>query len=67
MSLLKYVAIGAVAAYGISYLVKKQANGKSIIDDIADKAPDWMDTIKKYGQDALDAVSQKANQTKESF
>lgn len=60
MNLLKYIALGAVAAYGISYIVKKRGeDGKSFVDDIADKAPEWMDMIKKYGQDAIDMVSKK--------
>ncbi|MEO6151401.1 MAG: YtxH domain-containing protein [Mucilaginibacter sp.] len=59
MNLLKFIAIGAAVAYGVSYVTKKQANGRSIFDDLADKAPDWADDLKKYGEDALAKVSER--------
>jgi len=61
MALLKYIALGAAAAYGISQLVKKrESDGKSIIDDLSEQAPEWLDTLKKYGGDMLSKTSEKA-------
>jgi hypothetical protein len=59
MNLLKFVAIGAAVAYGVSYVTKKNADGRSIIDDIADKVPDWTNHLKKYGEDALARATEK--------
>lgn len=54
MSILKFIAIGAAVAYGVSYVTKKRVeDGRSIIDDLTEKAPEWADNFKKYGQDAL--------------
>ncbi|RCH56894.1 YtxH domain-containing protein [Mucilaginibacter hurinus] len=59
MNLLKFIAIGAAVAYGVNYVTKKQSNGRSIFDDMMDKAPDLADNLKKYGEDALSKVSQR--------
>ena len=68
MSLLKYIAIGAAVAYGISYVVKKsEDNGKSLIDELADKAPDLVDKLKEYAKDAIEQVSERAKEAKQSF
>lgn len=68
MNLLKYIAIGAAVAYGISYIAKKnEGSSKSIIDDLADKAPDLIDKLKGYAKDAIEQVSQRAQEAKQSF
>lgn len=68
MNILKYAAIGAAVAYGINYLVKRTSeNGKSIVDELADQAPQWLDQLKKYGQEALEEVSSRAQQAKQSI
>lgn len=59
MNILKFIALGAVVAYGVSYLTKRDANGRSIVDDVLDKAPDLANNLKKYGEDALASVKQK--------
>ncbi len=63
MSLLKYVAIGAAVAYGVKYLTKKGADGKSVLDNLQEKAPEYVDQavgkVKAYGQQAIDAAAQK--------
>lgn len=46
MGLLRTALIGA-AVYGIvKYVTKKDVNGKSVVDDIREKAPEWMDKAK---------------------
>lgn len=68
MSLLKYIALGAAVAYGISYVTKKrEEDGKSLVDDLSEQAPEWMDKIKQYGQDALQEVSQRTQEAKTNF
>ncbi|WCT13225.1 YtxH domain-containing protein [Mucilaginibacter jinjuensis] len=68
MNLLKYIAIGAAVAYGISYVVKKnESEGKSLIDELADKAPDLVDKLKSYAKDALEQITDKAKEAKASF
>lgn len=46
MGLFKTALIGA-AVYGIvKYVTKKDINGRSIVDDIKEKAPEWMEKAK---------------------
>ena len=46
MGLFKTALIGA-AIYGIAkYITKKDASGRSIVDDIKEKAPEWMEKAK---------------------
>ncbi|MBE9598221.1 YtxH domain-containing protein [Pedobacter sp. MC2016-24] len=46
MGLLRTALIGA-AVYGIvKYVTKKDANGKSVVDDIKEKAPEWVEKAK---------------------
>ena len=63
MSLLRFIVVGAAVGYGINYITKKGADGRSILDDFTDKAPDWFDTAKKFADDAVDQVKQRAQQT----
>ena len=68
MSILKYAVLGAAVAYGITAVTKKrETDGKSILDDLQEQAPEWMDKIKKYADDALQQVSQKAQDVKEEY
>lgn len=68
MSLLKYVAIGAAVAYGVNLLVKKSSeSGKSVVDELSDQAPQWLEHLKKYGREALDEITNRAQQAKESI
>lgn len=46
MGLLKKVLIGAAVYGAFKYLTKKDVNGRSMVDDIKDKAPDWMEKVK---------------------
>jgi hypothetical protein len=57
MGLLKFIIVGAVVGYGVNYITKKNENGRSILDDVVDKAPDWFDQAKKYADDAVDKVA----------
>jgi hypothetical protein len=51
MGLFKTALIGA-AIYGIvKYVTKKDINGRSIADDIKEKAPEWMEKAKNLKDD----------------
>lgn len=58
MSLLKFIIAGAAVGYGINYITKKGPNGRSILDDITEKAPDWFDQAKKFAGDTAEQVKQ---------
>jgi len=48
MGLFRYIVLGAAVAAGVKYATKKRADGKSFVDDLNEKAPQWMDHVKKY-------------------
>ncbi|MBC8051688.1 MAG: YtxH domain-containing protein [Sphingobacteriaceae bacterium] len=48
MSLLKYLVFGVAVAAGVNYATKKREDGRSLIDDLSDKAPEWMEKAKQY-------------------
>jgi hypothetical protein len=60
MSLFKLILVGAAVGYGINYLTKKGANGRSVMDDITENAPDWLDQAKKFAQDNIGSVVEQA-------
>lgn len=51
MGLLKKLIVGAAVYGAIQYVTKKDVNGKSIIDDLKEKAPQWKDTAKRFKED----------------
>ncbi|TCD00180.1 YtxH domain-containing protein [Pedobacter psychroterrae] len=51
MGLLKTALIGAAVYGAIKYITKKDENGRSIVDDLKDKAPEWMDKAKGFKTD----------------
>jgi hypothetical protein len=51
MGLLKTALIGAAVYGAIKYITKKDIDGRSIADDIKDKAPEWIDKAKKFKDD----------------
>jgi hypothetical protein len=61
MGLLKFIVVGAAVGYGINYITKKGPDGRSILDDIADKAPGWFDDAKKYATETVEQVRQQTN------
>ena len=49
MGLLKTAIIGAVVYGAVKYLTKTDAiTGRSIVDDIKDQAPEWINKAKSY-------------------
>ena len=61
MRILKFMAIGAAVGYGIYYLTKEKENGKSILEELLEDAPDYVDRAKKYVEYTLDQVAERFN------
>jgi hypothetical protein len=57
MHLLKYIIVGAVVGLGINYITQKGEDGRSILDDLTDKAPDFFDKAKKFAEDTIGNIS----------
>jgi len=57
MRLLKFIIVGAAVGYGINLITKKDERGRSILDDFAERAPDWLDQAKKFTEEAMGQVS----------
>ena len=63
MGLIKTALIGAAVYGAIKYITKKdQVTGRSIADDLKDKAPEWIDKAKAYKQDAESRYKNFANE-----
>lgn len=59
MGLLKYAILGAAVAFGINQLTKKREDGTSLMDDLTDRSPEFMDKAKDYASQAVDHLSNK--------
>ena len=59
MRILKFMAIGAAVGYGIYYLTKEKENGKSILGELLEDAPDYVDRAKKYVEYTIDQVAER--------
>ena len=53
MGLIKTALIGAAVYGAIKYITKKDINGRSLADDIKDKAPEWVDKAKRFKDDYI--------------
>jgi len=53
MGLLKTALIGAAIYGAIKYVTKKDINGRSIVDDLKEKAPEWADKAKRFKEDLI--------------
>jgi len=51
MGLLKTALIGAAVYGAIKYMTKKDENGRSMVDDLKERAPEWMDKAKGFKSD----------------
>jgi hypothetical protein len=53
MGLLRTALIGAAVYGAVKYLTKKdEFTGKSMVDDLVEKAPEWIDKAKNMGREA---------------
>lgn len=53
MGLLKTLLIGAAVYGAVKYVTKKDINGRTVIDDLKDQAPDWTEKAKRFKEDIL--------------
>jgi hypothetical protein len=51
MGLFKTMLIGAAVYGAYKYATKKDVNGRSMVDDIKEKAPEFMDKAKRFKED----------------
>ena len=51
MGFLKTLLIGAAVYGAVKYVTKKDINGKTIIDDLKDQAPEWKEKAKRFRDD----------------
>lgn len=51
MGLLKTLLIGAAVYGAVKYVTKKDINGRTVIDDLKDQAPDWTEKAKRFKED----------------
>jgi len=58
MGLLKFIIIGAAVGYGVNYVTKKNENGRSIADDVMEKAPEWFEQARKFAEETVGHVRQ---------
>jgi hypothetical protein len=58
MRILKFAIVGAAVGYGIHYITKKGPDGRSILDDITEKAPEWFDQAKKFTTETVEQIRQ---------
>ncbi|TWJ03509.1 hypothetical protein JN11_01055 [Mucilaginibacter frigoritolerans] len=58
MGLLRFIVVGVAVGYGINYITKKGPNGRSILDDVTEKAPEWFDQAKKFAEETIEQVKQ---------
>lgn len=59
MRILKLMAVGAAVGYGIYYLIREKENGKSILEELIEDTPDYIDRAKKYMEYTIDQVSER--------
>ena len=62
MKLLPIILASTALAAGVAYLVRKRENGTSILDDITNNAPEWMEKGKQYATKTIDQVSDQIKQ-----
>lgn len=54
MGFIKHAIIGIAIFEGLKYLVKQDEFGRSKLDDIKERAPEWLDRVKSIKEDIQD-------------
>ena len=57
MGFFKNLLVGAAVVAGYNYITKKRPDGKSVMDDLKEKAPEWIDKAKQFGQEKKDRLA----------
>jgi hypothetical protein len=63
MRILKFIAVGAAVGYGIYYLTREKENGKSLLEELLEDAPDYVDRAKKYVELTIDQVAERLHKS----
>jgi len=58
MRILKFAIAGAIVAAGITYITQKREDGTSILDDLTENAPDWVNRAKDFAAQTVDKVTE---------
>lgn len=61
MGLFKTVLIGAAVYGAVKYLTKKDMYGRTKMDDLKDKAPEWMDKARDLKDDMVRKFNNEAD------
>lgn len=64
MNIIKLALLGAAVAYGVKYVTKKREDGTSILDELVDNGPDWMNDAKEFATQTINDVKQNFNENK---
>ncbi|MBL4678663.1 MAG: YtxH domain-containing protein [Mucilaginibacter sp.] len=60
MGLIKFIAIGAAVGLGVKYLTqKREEDGRSVLDDLTDKAPEWFNKAKNFANEKVELATEK--------
>lgn len=59
MRIIRFMAIGAAVGYGLYYITREKENGKSILEELIEDAPDFMDRARKYVEYTVDQVAER--------
>ena len=62
MGLIKFIAVGAAVGYGINYITKKGPDGRSVLDELTENAPEWFEKAKKYAEDTMERAVNTAKE-----
>ena len=58
MNIIKLALVGAAVVYGVNYITKKREDGTSILDDLTENGPDWMNEAKQFATQTVDNLKQ---------
>jgi len=62
MKLLPIILASTALAAGVAYLVRKREDGTSILDELTNNAPEWIEKGKQYATQTIDQVSDQIKQ-----
>lgn len=65
MRILTFMIAGAALAAGVTYITRKREDGTSILDELTNKAPQWMEKGKQYATQTIDQMSDQIMQRNE--